>query len=214
MNLWKFVCATDADVSRWSSGTVVTVEELYSSQIFGAKQSLRCDCGKLSGVATVGRLCSNCRVWVVEDAVSQRKRAFGKARLACHWQHPTAVGWLTLFPIAPIAFRIGDDGEPTTIGRKYEEVVRVNQRLVAELPAPNTPSYYDAGFLDGHADLTTSLNNLLGVFGGRGRAVLNELEDLDTSLMGLLHRAISRMDEDIASYARACCVSLKMSATI
>jgi hypothetical protein len=214
MTSWKLISANDADVSRRSFGTVETVQDLYSCRIFGAKESHRCECGRLTGPSQIGKFCSYCRVWVVEDADSVRKSRFGKIDLACHWHHRAAGGYLTLFPVAPIAFRIGQDGQPTRIGRKYEDLVQVNRRLMTELPPIHTQEYYDADLLTGHPDLSAVVDDLVGTFDYRGRAVLSELDKLDGSLIGLLQKAVSRLDSDLSVYAHACCLALKVTATI
>ena len=128
-NSWRLAPATDLHIRSWSYGSVNTVEDLYSPAIFGAATDLRCDCGQLQGESVVGQSCPRCRVFVETDAAEARRRRMGKIALACHCKHPLTQEWLTLFPVAPIGFRVNKDGNPNELGKKYEALCRANAAL-------------------------------------------------------------------------------------
>jgi hypothetical protein len=128
---WSFAPASAVDCGQWSSGTVRTVEDLYSPKIFGPAKSVRCDCGKYAGEDMVGRLYPACGTIVADDADAARGRRMGKIDLACHCDHPLkgpvspsrfahAAEGLFCFPVCPLGYRTGTSGRANALGRKYE----------------------------------------------------------------------------------------------
>ena len=202
---WRLMAATDADVRRWSYGSVEKIEDLYSPPIFGATEDLRCQCGDLTGEQYIGRICPNCKVTIEADAARARKRRLGKLSLACHYAHPLTEEWINVFPILPVAYRLTANGEPTALGKKYETLVNVNTDLLSKLPARGMDAYYDSGLLKGRPELTSVLHDIIGT----GPLLVE-----GSTLLSLLLHAVVGVDDEIAPIARACGLTLEVTANV
>ncbi len=114
--------ADGADLHRWSWGTVTSTGDLYSPVIFGSSRDLICECGLQGGTSQVGAYCLNCRTIVFADAAAARRCLFGMIKLPGEFLHPLGDELIGRFPVAPIAFRLNEAGEPNALGLKYERL--------------------------------------------------------------------------------------------
>src|SRR6185437_4187527 len=80
---WRFVIAKSWNSDMWVFGPPIrAVEDLYAPKVVGPTQSFRCECGKLTGPSVVGEWCSECDVFVSEDAERTRRHRIGRIELA------------------------------------------------------------------------------------------------------------------------------------
>jgi hypothetical protein len=141
---WQLVTASDGECRRWASGTVSSVEDLYAQSVFGPAQDLRCECGALTGASNSGRICANCRVWVLADSATARRTRLGLVELAFPCAHPLSGDAIVSFPVAPIQYRITDSGSPTDIGLRYEKLLSTNLAEVSRVGAAGSSEYFQS----------------------------------------------------------------------
>lgn len=198
---WRLVAASSAIHHGWVSGIVVKVEDLYSQQIFGAAEDLRCECGTVRGAAHVGDICPRCGVRVEFDAKMARRRLIGVMRLASYCQHPIFGHLMFEFPIAPLAFRTDKSGSPNRLGMKYQRLVEVNSRLTH--------------ITGGHPELDFAIADLFKDSGsGPNSALHTDSHEDPASLMELLNAAFLRLDPNLGVLVVCCGLALSLSAEI
>src|SRR4051794_21365063 len=90
MGSWSLGLADTVDLESWTFARVETIDDLYSSKIFGAKFDDRCDCGQLNGAECEGLCCQHCGVWVTRDSRKERFTRLGRFVLACELTDPWA----------------------------------------------------------------------------------------------------------------------------
>src|SRR5687768_4966366 len=91
---WRFVPAGGAECMIWSSGSIESLNDLYSARIFGAAANYRCGCGKTSGEEFVGIMCPSCRVYVTDKAEADRRTLMGKVVLPFFLENPFCTPFL------------------------------------------------------------------------------------------------------------------------
>ena len=218
---WSFVPAQDIDITRWSSGSVRTLEDLYSEPIFGSSQRWRCRCGKFEGSEAVGMICPDCNVVITDRPHEVRRQRLGRLELAVVCDHPLFASgrriksndefdFLLAFPIAPIFYRLKPNGAKTLLGNRYEELVIMNLEVknrrhsAASQGKAQVPVTQDAEML------SEKLAQIIGV--GGGCAESKQSADDPVALLPILKSMIVNLDPDISFIARASLITLKIEA--
>jgi hypothetical protein len=184
---------------------------LYSPTIFGAKRSFQCDCGEVSGEEFIGILCPSCRVYVTADANHDKRRRMAKIELARPILHPLA--WHSAdresarcdpiheFPICPIAFRTGSDGEANSLGLKYETLVRETELARERDPDKRAPDYSGVG----NSATARAICDILGIDPDDGTILYGE-----DNLLSLVFKAIAQLSPDLSTLVHSCHCRLDM----
>jgi hypothetical protein len=207
-SVWEFGLADELDYHQWSYGSVVTLADLYSPRIFGAVEDLQCGCGRLSGTETVGRLCTRCGVRVVASAAAERRRRLGKVELAVPCRHPLSPEVSILeFPIAPIHFRSKTATERTLLGKRYEDLVSVNDRLKRELPEIGSAEYFKTIAPEMSEPLNAALTAVVGSRENGGTIEQG-------TLLYFIIDSIFSLSSDLCTLARACGIIVRVSASV
>ena len=210
---WQFVVPdSSAEFRLWSYGKVENKSDLYDPKIFGPKDDLKCECGKLSGQDVIDIVCDRCGVRVCSDAALVRKQRSGHIELACWCPHPLDNDvTIESFPIAPIGYRTEVGGTPNSLGKKYETFVEANTSLAEKLPRKGSTEYYAAGKEADVTELRAAMAEIIGI--GKGD---NEKWGLDAEdcLLWLLIRSIVGLDPNICSIVRSCGCTLKLDTTV
>jgi hypothetical protein len=204
---WHLIPSTTVACHATSSGALRSVTDLYSPRIFGANTDFRCSCGKLDGPSYVGKTCEKCFVNVEADAKRGRRIYTGHIKLAFHIPHPLNSKDITdVFPIAPIAYRLQDDESPNAMGRKYEELVKLNFSLTDRFPQHGEPQQLSPWPSIDKSLLVAPIDNILGTSNG----LFDPARRAD-SLLGLFFESLARFDDDVHALARACCLGIEFS---
>ena len=170
--------------------------------------------------------CPVCGVRVSDDAARDRRRRLGKIDLACSVNHPLASDEFCAehemrfsfaeFPVAPIAFRVGPDGRPNGLGRRYEAVVTANAAVFAALPPRNHADHLVQSIrMEARPEGVALHAAVADVIGVRpdGKRPTPATVARDT-LLWLLFDAILNLDADVSSIARACGCCVKIEADV
>lgn len=207
---WDLIAATELDIHAWSYGQVRDVKDLYEPAVFGAAKDLECACGTLKGAATVGQICTACGVRVQIDSATHRRRRMGRIELACHWTNPMSARPLREIPIAPVGFRLTDDGQVNDLGKRYEKLVRLNAQLLSQVDWEDKEAYCLSGYYsEGHTELNRVITEI--VF-GTSSAIAPAAEP--SSLMALIHHAIINGTGNLDVLTRSCGLVLRVKARI
>ncbi len=211
---WQLALGCDADFHEWSFGCVFERKDLYCPKAFGPTKDCACECGKYSGEEFVGIICDQCVVKVSDDAASLRRTRLGHIELARWCRH--ALGGekdiVTAFPVAPIAFRIGEDGNPNALGLRYEALIEANVEAARALPEKGSIEYYTAARDFDNSTLQSALDSVVGRrmdFPSNGRPSVE-----DDGLLGLAFAAIARVDPAASALLRAAGCAVKIDGTI
>ena len=216
---WRIVPCDAGDPGRWSYGRVDSVDDLYSKQIFGPREPLSCACGKYSGKEEhVGVLCEACGVQVVADPSILHKRRMGHLVFSRYTpRHPLRPyeGRCLQFPIAPIFWRLGPDGLPNTLGKRYERLVRENRSATDALPdmTQSTFDEFQAAWKEFDPEpLQSALNEVLGV---RAPDSSDDLPVIDEEgLLAVLWEAIVRVEAHASVLLRAAGLTIELQGKI
>ena len=204
---WHFIDSGDVATHATASGVVSATEDLYSERIFGAKENFKCACGKLVGQDATDEICTVCLVRVQSDAKRARKLMLGYMKLAFHVPHPLEVKqYISVFPIAPIAYRIDDNNQPNIMGRKYENLVALNLSLKERSPDIKSRAYFEDWNNIDRSPLVNLLDDILGTKQGQ-----LDPNAQTNSLLAVFTGALFRFDPDVYALGRACCIGLKFA---
>ncbi len=215
-----FYCAADWDVRSFTGRPIRTVQELYSEDIFGKAQLPKCACGALVGTNLVGQHCMTCGTNVVVDRSGKRRQLIGRLELVNFVSHPVDTNappdWddcgvpgliINSLPIAPIAYRIDEFGKPNAIGKKYEEIVSMNEELGIKASAAINIDSEREIMRNAQAVLRFAIDDLIGFSGAIGGArpgtMLFEFWD-----------ALITFDPNAITLARSCLLSLAIISRI
>jgi hypothetical protein len=198
---WRFAPAVI--VRSWSLGQVSSVSDLRSQAIFGPLDDLRCECGKYEGREYDKMICDRCGVPIDSNAAWLRKTRLGHVDLAHYCRHPLGAegGVIDAFPVAPVHYRVAAGGETNELGRKYEELLRVNEAIATELPDRRSEAYYEAIRTFDRSRLEDAIARVVGQREALDTTVSRAAEH--HSLLSELLSAIVRLDPAVASLVRA-----------
>ncbi len=220
---WRLIPARPSDVVNWSAGEVKSVEDLGSPRIFGPRSDLKCECGRTAGASFAGLFCPFCRTYIVTDAARERRMSMGHIELAVECRNPLTNGadaeenaaraYIASFPVAPLSVRVAEGGATTVLGRRYEDLVRLNthvrERWAASHPCERRRA---EGDVEGETELLTAILQIIGLSFVNGRA--EPLAGQTDCLSGLLIRNILTHDEQAMVIARCCLLSLDVEARL
>jgi hypothetical protein len=196
------------DVYRFSYGSVQSLESLYDPRTFGPTHDYRCECQKYTGRQYAGRICDRCGVLVAIDCAQERRQRLGKIEFPRPCPHPLDGSCkLSAFPIAPIAFRLDQDGTVNALGKKYERLVTCALALEAQLPPKaDAQAYYTALLSLDIAELTHSMAEIMGVSSGP--------TDDTSSLLPMIAQSIRTLDPNLHTLLRCCALVCDITTSI
>lgn len=210
---WAPIPASEWNLQSWTYGKIKQISDLYSPSIFGATQNLRCECGKLSGPATVGDYCTKCDVFVTDDTEKIHRIRAGRLELAAPIRHPlSSAHWLQEFPIAPIGYRLSIDGKITSLGSKYEKLVQANVAAGG--------SWKDRFMKEGagkfeKADskpLVDSIRDIIGIYDDCNSSPV--ALGRDDTLLSLILAGLASLQPDVSTLVRCCGIVLKIQVAL
>jgi hypothetical protein len=119
-------------------------------------------------------------------------------------------------PVAPVAYRVSEDGVPTQLGRKYERLVEANRTAFASLPPEDDPQFIRQSARLEETPLGCAIAEAVADIIGAtpGEPVPQVGGERDDTLLSLLFRGIVLLDPDVSALARSCACVLRLRAEV